>query len=171
MALYISPSRELLTELQPTLHSSSALPPLNSPFYSCYNRTVPVSHYYLSCTQALTFSFHVPLAFHLFLILYRKRFCVFSTLCLSLWHSGISASLVPIPCHLFLKIYTLHCVLSIKMPVKNKHAMVFLSSKTNACQNVPVTKLHLQAALPFPSSHNWLETLYVLRFVSFAPLA
>lgn len=96
-----------------------------------------------------------------FPLLYRKNFCLFSTLCLSLWHSGISASLLPIPCQLSLKIYTLRWVLSIKMPVKNRHAMVFLSSKINAFQNVPLTKLQLQPALTFHLSRNSLETLHI----------
>lgn len=61
-----------------------------------------------------------------------------------------------------LKIYTLHQVLSIKMPVKNKHAMVFLSWKINARQNALFTKLHLQPAL---SLHL---TTHLKRFLSAA---
>lgn len=146
-------------------HYPSALlsSPLNSPFYFCYNSAVPVSCYYLSYTPGFLSSFCVPLDFHLLFLLHRKRSCLFSSLCLSLWHSGISAYLVPTPCHLSLEIYALHWVLSIKMPVKNNYAMVFLSLKINACQSVPLTKLHLHPALTFPSSYNSHKTLHPLK--------
>lgn len=124
--------------------------------------------------EVLLSSCSISLALHLFLLLYVQsffveNFCLFSIPCLGLWHTVISASLVPILLCFSLKICILHWFFFFLIKISMRSTLSVF--KMNVYQNVPLTKTYLQPSLSFLLSHNSCETLHTccFKFVSFGP--